>query len=304
VVAGLLVATLRMTTPILFAAVGETITERSGVLNLGMEGIMLMGAIAGFIATFTTGNPWMGVLAAMLVGGLIGLIHAILSISLGVNQVVSGVSLTIFGMGMSTYIYRAYFGALPVPPSIEPFKVLTVPVLSGIPFIGPFLFQAYLLTYISLFLVVFFQFFLFKTRWGLRIRAVGENPEASDTAGIKVLLLRYVCVILGSMLAGIGGAFLPLAIVKFFMPMMTAGRGWIAVAVVIFGRWIPVRVLGGALLYGFVDALQLRLQAVGIGIPYQFFLMAPYLVVVLALTVVGRKMKPPKGLAIPYKRGE
>lgn len=301
---GLLAATLRLATPLLFATVGEVLTERSGVLNLGIEGIMLMGAMSGYLATYRTGSLWLGVGAAAITGALLGLLMAVMAVTLGVSQHVSGLGITILSTGLSLYIYRMAIGSPSVPPGVKPFQVLHLPVLSQVPVLGPILFQQYALVYMALILVPVASFLLFRTALGLKIRTVGEHPKAAETAGVSVYGIRYLCLVVGGVLMAVGGSFLSLAHFNMFLFGMVAGRGWISLALVVFGNWRPWKCLAGALLFGGIDALQLRLQAVGFQIPYQFFLILPYVLTILALVSVSRRASYPAALLVPYKPGE
>lgn len=297
---------VRLAAPLLLAALGELFAERSGVLNLGIEGMMLMGAISGFWITFITKSLFLGVLAAVMVGGLIGLLMAFLSISLRANQIVAGLALWIFGLGLSGFIYRAGIWGPYVYPTVSTFGNIAIPGLSGIPALGPILFNQSVLVYLALIAVPICFFFLFKTTWGLKVTAVGENPRAADTLGIKVYRTRYICVIIGGILAGVAGALLPLVWMGSFNENMTAGRGFIAFALVIFGAWKPWRILAGSLLFGSIDAVQMRLQASG-GIwiySYQFLLMLPYILTIVALVILSRRAGAPAALTKPYIRGE
>ncbi len=278
-ISGLIGATMRMATPIIFATLGEILAERSGVLNLGIEGIMLMGAMTGFLVTFSSGSIWTGVLAAALVGMLLGLLMAFLAVDLGLSQHVSGLGIT-------------------------PFKQITLPLLSKIPLIGPGLFTQYSLTYVAWLLIPLMSILLYKTKLGLKIRTVGENPVVADTVGVNVALTRTLCLVFGGALMGIGGAFLTLAHQNMFLIDVIGGRGWVAIAMVIFGNWDPVKGAVGALIFGFLDGLQLRLQGIGIAIPFHIFLMIPYLLTIVALISVSRKASVPAGLLKPYRREE
>lgn len=292
-------------TPILYAALGEILAERSGVLNLGVEGMMLVGAVSGFVIGAKTANPWLGLGMAMVAGGGMAMIHAFLTVSLKANQVVSGLALTLFGIGLSGYLGKSMIG-VPLP---QPFQTFNLPFLSDLPFIGPVLFQHDPLVYLSFLLVPALWVLLFKTRAGLNLRAVGENPAAADSIGINVFLTRYIYVIAGGMLAGIGGAYLSLAYVPSWMENMTAGRGWIAVALVIFATWNPLSALFGAYIFGGIDALGFRLQAMDVMISPYFLKMLPYLFTIAVLILVTRKnlvnrIGSPKSLGVPYDREE
>jgi simple sugar transport system permease protein len=303
-ISGLIGATMRMATPIIFATLGEILAERSGVLNLGIEGIMLMGAMTGFLVTFNSGSIWSGVLAAAMVGMLLGLLMAFLAVNLGLSQHVSGLGITLFATGLAMFIYRLHFGSPTVPPTIEPFKQISLPVLSKIPIIGPGLFTQYSLTYFAWLLIPILSILLYKTKLGLKIRTVGENPVVADTVGVNVTLTRTLCLIFGGALMGIGGAFLTLAHQNMFLIDVIGGRGWVAIAMVIFGNWDPLKGAMGALIFGFLDGLQLRLQGLGIAISFHLFLMIPYLLTIVALISVSRRAAVPAGLLKPYRREE
>ncbi len=303
-ISGLIGAMMRMATPIIFATLGEILAERSGVLNLGIEGIMLMGAMTGFLITFNSGSVWAGVLAAAMVGMLLGLLMAFLAVNLGLSQHVSGLGITLFATGLAMFIYRLHFGSPTVPPTVEPFKQITLPVLSKIPIIGPGLFTQYSMTYIAWLLIPIMSILLYKTRLGLKIRTVGENPVVADTVGVNVTLTRTLCLVFGGALMGIGGAFLTLAHQNMFLIDVIGGRGWVAIAMVIFGNWDPFKGALGALIFGFLDGLQLRLQGLGIAISFHLFLMIPYLLTIVALISVSRRAAVPAGLLKPYRREE
>jgi simple sugar transport system permease protein len=303
-ISGLLGAMMRMATPIIFATLGEILSERAGVLNLGIEGIMLMGAMTGFLVSFSTGSVWLGVLAAAGVGMLLALLMAFLAVYLGLSQHVSGLGITLFATGLAMFIYRLYFGSPTVPPIVEPFKQVSLPLLSKIPVIGPGLFTQYSLTYLAWILIPLMSILLYKTKVGLKIRTVGENPVVADTVGVNVNLTRTLCLVAGGALMGIGGAFLTLAHQNMFLIDVIGGRGWVAIAMVIFGNWDPVKGTIGALIFGLLDGLQLRLQSVGVAIPFHIFLMIPYLLTIIALISVSRKAAVPAGLLKPYRREE
>jgi ABC-type uncharacterized transport system permease subunit len=303
-ISGLLGAMMRMATPIIFATLGEIIVERAGVLNLGIEGIMLMGAMTGFLVSLSSGSLWVGVLAAALVGMALGFLMAFLAVYLSLSQHVSGLGITLFATGLAMFIYRLHFGSPTVPPTVHPFKQIAIPVLSAIPVVGPGLFNQYALTYIAWLLVLMVSIFLYKTKAGLKIRTVGENPVVADTVGVNVNLTRTLCLILGGAFMGVGGSFLTLAHQNMFLMDVIGGRGWVAIAMVIFGNWDPVKGTLGALIVGFLDGLQLRLQGVGFKIPFDIFLMIPYLLTIGALVAVSRKASVPAGLLKPYRREE
>jgi general nucleoside transport system permease protein len=303
-VSGLIGATMRMATPIIFATLGEILAERSGVLNLGIEGIMLMGAMTGFLVSISSGSLWFGVLMAALVGMAFGLLMAFLSVHLGLSQHVSGLGITLFAAGLAMFIYRLHFGSPTVPPTVKPFQQVALPWLSEIPVIGPGLFKQYTLTYVAWVLIPAISILLYKTNVGLKIRTVGENPIVADTVGVNVTLTRTLCLVAGGALMGIGGAFLTLAHQNMFLIDVIGGRGWVAIAMVIFGNWDPVKGTLGALIFGCLDGLQLRLQGLGFKLSFHVFLMIPYLLTIVALVSVSRKASVPAGLLKPYRREE
>ncbi len=300
----LLAGAIRTSVPILLTALGDIFTQRAGILNLGLEGIMLMGALGGFVGTYFTGSLWAGVLLAMLVGILFSLIMAFLSVTVKANQVIAGTALTILGTGLSAYLYRSIFGVQKLPPQIESFSAIKIPLLGDLPFLGPVLFEHNILVYVTVVLVFVTHFVMEKTTFGLSVRAVGEHPRAADAKGINVPLVRYICVMIGGALAGLGGAFLSIGFMNTFLDQMVAGRGFIAVAVVIFARWNPYRALGAALLFGGASALQLRLQAMGVPVPHQFLLAMPYILTILVLLSVSKKAQFPAAYTVPYSRAE
>ena len=303
-IVGMLAAAMRLAIPILFAALGETFTERAGILNLGLEGIMLVGALVGFVAAFVSGSLWLGILTAAVGGALMGLLMGFMSITAKVNQVVAGLGITILGSGLSTLLFRLFFGLRSTPPTIDTFPTQPIPVLKDIPVLGEMVFSHNVMVYGALILVAVSWVVLYRTRFGLALRAVGERPDAVDTRGLSVSWLRYSSVIIGGALAGIGGAFLPLASLGLFWTQMTAGRGFIAVAVVVFARWDPVRALWGALVFGGAQALQLALQTLAAPIPSELLLMLPYVVTIIVLISVSRRAEFPGAFTIPYERGE
>ncbi|MEW6621521.1 MAG: ABC transporter permease [Bacillota bacterium] len=291
---------LRTATPILLAAIGLIFMARSGIVNIGAEGMMLIGALAGAAGSYYLGSAWLGLLTAMLFGGLIGLLFAYLVVTIKASQVVIGAAINILGLGLTTAFARIIFGINTAPPEISSFQIVPIPFLSQIPIIGPALFNQYILVYLTLLLVPLTYIVIYKTPIGLNIRAVGEHPKAADTLGVNVFRVRYGAIIFGSVLCGAAGAFLSLALLNFFTEDMVTGRGFIALAAVIFGKWNPLGVLGAALLFGAGDALQFRLQALDTSIPYQFFLMIPYLLTVAALAGFVGKATPPAATGKPY----
>lgn len=302
--AAILAGAVQSGTPILFATVGECITERSGTLNLGVEGMMLCGALAGFVVSLVTGSPWLGAMAGCLAGALSGGIHGVVTLGCGGNQVVAGLALTIFGVGFAETLGIGFIGQ--IAPGFDP---LAIPVLSSIPLIGRALFAQDALVYVSFLAPLGAWFFLQRTRWGLHLQAAGENPEAARAAGVSPLRWRWIGILLGGAFCGLGGAYLSLAYTNLWTSNLTAGRGWIAVALVIFATWRPERVMLGAYLFGGVMALQLRLQAMGAAVPSSLLLMLPYAMTVLALVSFTKRAAhrtgasmPPAALGIPLRR--
>ncbi len=300
--AGLLAAAVRMATPLLFAGLGEWLSERSGVVNLGIEGIMALGALVAFLGAYFTGSLWLGTALALAAGIALGLVQAALAVSLGVSQHVAGLGLTIFASGLALYVHRLVLGTPATPPHVTPFAPVHLRALSEIPFAGPILFGQYALTYLALLLLAVLSFLVYRTRWGLSLRAAGENPAAADAAGINVYRARYAAVALGGGLMGLGGAFLSIAQFNMFLPGMVAGRGWVALALVVFGKWKPGGILLGALFFGALDAAQLRLQGAGLKLPYQYLLLLPYLLTIVLLAFSSRGAGGPGALLRPYRR--
>jgi simple sugar transport system permease protein len=301
VLLGILYSGIRLATPYLYAAIGETFAQRSGVYNLGVDGIMLMGAFSGFYVAMQTGNLWLGILAAMVVGGLMGLLMAFVSVTLQAEQGISGIGLQIFGLGLSTLLFKETMGGVV---SINGFQPLKIPLLGDIPYIGDALFNHSIIVYGAFLLVPLASFVLNKTTFGLKIRSVGQNPQAADTLGVNVTAIRYTTVTLGGMLAGIAGASLSIALINLFQENMTSGMGFIAVALVYFGSWRPGGVLVGSLIFSFVNALQLWVQVKGINLPSDIAVMMPYILTIVALAFAVRRARQPGALGKPYQRGE
>lgn len=301
VLIGILTSGIRLATPYLFATIGETFGQLSGVLNLGVEGIMLMGAYAGFYTTYQTQNPWLGLLTAILVGGLMGLGMAFISVTLKAEQGISGIGVYLFGLGMSDLLFQTTLGTVE---TVNGFQPLHIPLLSDIPIIGGIFFRQNLLVYFAFALVPIAWFILNKTTWGLMIKAVGQNPAAADALGVNVSLVRYVTVTVGGILSGVAGASLSIALLNVFQQNMTSGMGFIAVALVYFGGWSPSGVLLGSLLFSSVNALQLWVQTLGIPIPSDFATMMPYVLTILVLIFAVRKVNQPTALTKIFERGE
>ncbi len=290
-------------TPLLFGTLGEVTAERSGVLNLGVEGMMIVGAVTAFGVTQSTGNIWLGVAAAALVGGILALVHAFASITLRVNQVVSGLALTMLGLGLSGLVGKRYIG---MPPRTR-FAPLAVPGLSDLPIIGPLFFRYDPLVYLAIALVPVLWFILYKTRWGITLRSVGESPATADALGVNVFRVRYLAVFFGGLMAGVGGAYLSVVYTTAWIEGMTAGAGWIVIALTIFAMWDPVRALLGAYLFGGVRVLQYRLQPLGIS--PNLLNMLPFIFTILVLLVsageaMRKRIGAPEALMQPYMREE
>jgi general nucleoside transport system permease protein len=301
VVAGILTSMIRLATPFLYAAIGETFSQTSGVVNLGVDGIMLLSAYAAFFVALTTGNLWLGLLTAMLVGLLMGLLMSFISVTLKAEQGISGIGMYMFGLGLSSLLFKVTIGTVR---TIDGFQPVKIPLLGDIPFVGPILFQNSLPVYGAFLLVPIAWWVLAKTTLGLNIKSVGQNPAAADSLGINVDRVRYFSVCLGSALAGIAGASLSIALVNLFQDNLTAGQGFIAVALVYFGGWSPVGVMGGALLFSVVNSIQLWMQVLGVKIPSDIAVMLPYLLTIAALTVTINRARQPAALNKPFERGE
>jgi simple sugar transport system permease protein len=290
-----------MATPYLFAAVGEAIGQSSGVLNLGVDGVMLLGAFASFFVALHTGSLWLGVLAAMFVGLLMGLLMSLISVTLKAEQGISGIGLYMFGLGASSLLFKVTVGTVKTIVGFQPIKI---PVLGNIPILGEVLFQHSVPVYAAFLIVPLAWLLLDKTTWGLKIKAVGHNPAAADSLGVNVNLVRYVSVTIGSILAGLAGASLSLSLVNLFQENLTAGIGFIAVALVYFGGWRPVVIMGGALLFSTVNAFQLWMQVLNVKIPSDLAVMLPYVLTIVALALAPQLARQPMALNKPFERGE
>ena len=297
-------AMIRVATPVLFAALGELIAERSGVMNLGVEGMMLTGAFVGFIVVDKTDLVMMAVVAAIVAGGLMALIMSFMAVSLKLNQTVVGLGLNLLASGLTFYLYRISYeieGTLEIP-RIETLQNIEIPLFSKIPMLGPILFNQNIMTYIALLLVPVIWFVIYKTRLGLLLRGLGEYPRAVDVKGISVNKYRYLAVIFGGMMAGLGGSFLTIGSSGLFVQEISAGRGWLAIVIVIAGNWQPGRILLASLIFALLDAFQLQIQAVGVQIPYQILLAMPYVFAILVLMGSRARSVPPGSLGEPYSR--
>lgn len=298
-------ASLRIATPLIFGVLGALLCEKTGVLNLGIEGIFAAGAMAGWMAVWLGAGLWGGVLVAALAGAFFGLIHAILTVPLGLSQHVSGLGVTMFATSVSYFTYRTALPNVSSPPRIEPFQPLDVPLLSDLPFLGPVLFQQTALTWLAILMVGLVWYVLNRTPLGVALQAVGDNPDSVDAQGLSVYGVRIGAVVAGSALMALGGAFLTMSAFDAFFFGMVNGRGWVCIALVIFASWKPGKALLGALLFGAFDALQVRLQTeVGALVPGQVFLMAPYILSIIALVVAARKADYPRALLTPWFKGQ
>ena len=303
--AGFWAATIRIVSPLIFGTLGELICERAGVLNLGIEGIMTVGAMSGWMWVYQGGGLWGGVVFAAAMGALFGLLHAAFTVHLGLSQHVTGIGITLFASALSYFVYRMLLPSATTPPKIVPFDEVAIPVLSDLPIIGEALFNQSPLTYLALLTVPLVWYVLHRTPLGLAVRMAGENPVAVEAQGINVLAVRTGAVAVGSAFMAVGGAFITMSWFDAFYFGMINGRGWICVALVIFASWRPGKALVGALIFAGLEALQVRAQvSAGAFIPYQFFLMLPYIMSILAMIVIARKTKYPQALLVPFRRGE
>jgi general nucleoside transport system permease protein len=298
-------AAVRIATPLMFGVLGALLCERAGVLNLGIEGIFTAGAMAGWLTVYLGGGLWTGVAVAALMGAAFGLLHALLTVPLGLSQHVTGIGVTLFATSASYFTYRLALPNVSTPPRIVPFQPLNWPGLADLPFVGPVLAQQTPLTILALALFAGAAFVLYRTPLGLAVRAVGENPAAVEAQGLDVHRIRIGAVVAGSALMALGGAFLTMSAFNAFFFEMTGGRGWICIALTVFASWRPGKALAGALLFGAFDALQLRLQTqIGGAVPSQVFLMLPYLLSIAALCIIARRADYPKALMVPYIKGQ
>lgn len=301
VLLGIAYSGIRLATPYLYAAIGETFAQRSGIFNLGVDGIMLMGAYTAFFVAMQTGNLWLGVLAAAIVGLLMGLLMAFISVTLQAEQGISGIGLQLFGLGLSSLLFKKTMSSVQ---SISGFQPIRIPILGDIPLVGEALFNHNILVYGAFLLVPISMWVIDHTTLGLKIRAVGQKPEAADSLGVNVAATRYFTVSLGGAFAGVAGASLSIALINLFQENMTSGMGFIAVALVYFGGWSPLGVMLGSLLFSFVNALQLWIQVKGVNIPSDVAVMMPYILTIVALAFAVKRARNPLALGKPYERGE
>jgi general nucleoside transport system permease protein len=301
----LLASGIRLATPLLFTSLGETIAERAGIMNIGIEGLMLMGALSGYLVGYFTQNAWLGALAALIVGIVFSFLHAYLTATLAGNQIISGLAVNLLTVGLATIIIRSLLG-VEYHPSSPTFSGISIPILADIPFFGATFFQHNFWVYLSWLLVPLIAWLLARTTWGLNIKAAGENPLAAEAAGVSVQRVRFWAVVAGGALAGIGGMTLTLMQLGYFKETMVAGRGFIAIAIVTMGRWRPWSVFAAALLFGVADSLQFRLQALGLDttIPLQVFLSLPYVLAIIVVTTRAGKLLMPTKLTVPFSGTE
>lgn len=302
VTVGFLQATTRLAIPILLAALGGMFAERAGVLNIALEGMMLAGAFCGFAAAYLSGSLWFGVALGMIAGAVLGLVLAFYTVRLTSNQVVVGIAINLLMVGATSYAFRAVFGPGTDAPRVTPFPSIPIPFLSDLPVLGPLLFQQGILVYLAFVLVPLSWVLLSRMSAGMAVTAVGEHPEAAETLGISVARVRTLCLAASGLLAGLGGAFLSLSATGLFLDNMTAGRGYIALAILLLGRRNSFGILAAAALFGGADAFQLRGQGLGSGIPYQFLVMLPYLLTIVVLIGFAGKVRDPAALGRPFQR--
>lgn len=300
----LFLSTIRMATPILLVAMAELYSERAGLVNIGLDGIMSMGALVGFIIGYMTGNPVLGIVAGALAGIAVNMIYAFCTITLCAEQIVYGMAINIFAPALASFIYRAYFSDTSTVVQGISMKPVAIPLLSQIPIIGPLFFNHPVLVYLAYLLVPVTAVFLNKTKAGLNFKAVGEYPKAAETLGVNVIRQKYLASTICGALAGIGGAYLTICYTSTYSEGIVAGRGFIALSAVIFGRWMPSGVMLACLLFGFCDAIQIRLQLLSPGTPYQLLQMIPYLCTLVVLVIFGIKKSGPKANGKPYFREE
>lgn len=299
-----LASAVRLAAPLVLAALGGILSERSGVITIGLEGIMLAGALAGVLGAYFAASAWIGLLCAVAAGGTVAAVHAAIAVGFKADQIVSGAAINIGALGLTSFLVRVVFGLQDQKREVPHFTALPIPGLADLPLVGPILFRQVGLVYAAFLLVPVLWWVLYRTTWGLRILAAGEHPRAADTAGVNVDRVRAVCVIACGCAGGLGGAFLSLGQLHFFVDDMVGGRGFIALAALIFGRWDPLGTLAACLVFGAADALQFRLQAFGTGVPHQFLLMFPYVATLAILVVYAGRAKPPSALGVPYRPQE
>lgn len=297
---GLFAAAVRIAAPLVFASIGEAVCEHAGVLNIGLEGTMLMGAWGSFMGMYYSGSGIVGVVAGMVAGMVITSVLGYVCISRGANQVISGIVMTIFASGFTSLTYRHIFQGR--PPTIDSFLPYPIPYLGDIPIVGRIFFQQTILIYLAMLIVPIVSLLIYRTQFGLCLRAAGELPAAVDTAGVDVISIRYISILICGALAGLGGAALSIGQLGEYTDNLTAGRGYIALAIVLLGRWQPSKVLLGSMFFATADALQLRLQVLGFVIPKEVLGMIPYVFAISAMALFGRHLRMPAAMAKPYER--
>jgi simple sugar transport system permease protein len=300
-VAGLLAAGIRLATPIALAALGETLAQRSGVLNVGIEGVMLVGAFVAVFAAVGSGSPWVGLLAAIVAGAMLGAVHAWLAVRLKVDQIVAGIAMLFLGLGLSGYAFRLTLAGEGAAIRVPGFRELDVLGLAGVPVLGPILFGHHAMVYLTVACAVVLAWALASTRAGVMVRGAGDYPPALDAAGIDVDRIRFLCVTAGGAFAGAGGAFLSIGQLWGFVENMVAGRGFLAIACVVFARWNPLAAILVALVFGIADAAQIRLQSTFPAVPYQVFVIVPYALAILSMVVAPRSGRMPAALGVPFR---
>lgn len=294
-------ATIRLSIPLVFLSLGELFAERSGVVNIGLEGMMLFGAFAAVAGTFATGSPWAGVLFSIVAGAIFAVLLAYVAVSLAGDQIVTGIALNIAALGLTTFLSRTLWG-IGKNPKVSAFKAINIKGLTDLPVVGEILFYHTPLTYLAFLILPIASWILFRTRWGLHINAVGEYPRAADSLGVSVPGVRYLTIIISGMLAGIGGAYLSISQLDSFVEGMTGGRGFIALAIVIVAKWFPYRAAGVALLFGAIEALSLRIEALGFPVSFQILRMLPYLLTLLVYAGVVGNTRMPAAITLPYTK--
>lgn len=299
-----LIASVRMATPLILAGLGEAVSEKAGILNIGVEAIMLSGAFFSFIVAFFTGNLFLGLLAGILGGIFVSMIHAVLSIHCKANQTIAGLALNFMMMGLTSFLFLIVFGQTTTLPSIDVFSEVSIPLLSSIPIIGQALFKQNVFVYLALIGIIVTTVFFYKTEWGINLHAVGEHPQAANSAGLNVIAIRYLACFVNGVLGGLGGASITLGQLGFFMENVTSGKGYIALVVVILGRRNPIGIFAAAMVIGFSQALQYNLQTLGFPIPTQVFTMFPYVVAVVVLFLSIGKSIDPTALGVPFERNK
>lgn len=297
----ILAGTVRIATPLLFSAMGELVTQRAGIWNISVEGTMLLGAVVAYVVASTTGSPWLGLLVAVLACAVISLIMSFVTIVLKAEQFVAGLALNLLASGLTLFWFQTYIIGRE-PPKFVGFAQVDIPILSDIPVLGAVLFSQRLLTYLAFLLPVAVWFFLYRTKFGLEIRCVGENPKALDVKGLSVGRRQCLAIMFGSLMSGFGGAFLMLGYSDRFVPDLIAGRGWLVVVAIIAGNWMPFRIVGAIFIFALLEAVAIHAQVVGVSIPHHFFLVLPYVASLVLLAGLRSRTHQPEALGVPYSR--